>query len=252
MKSITNKYYKILGKSLNDIKISEVTELVFSTPHQNASDVMSLYSLAIQLNNPELMQMVINEHKIKNDENIKKLMREVLREYRKTLSVPKESLSLMLKHYHNALEDLCDALTEIYGHNFLTNTMTYSSTMLKQREFLVYLSEQCNDINFPIKHKGISEIKDCFSISKENSDALDILNTVHSELREVELCVYLLLKKSEGLSFSDVLCLNDNEVIKDKSYLLCIIYVFYKEPYDLLAAKSEWVRISAMDLISSK
>ena len=247
---MNKKYYNLFDKYDTDITEDDVRQKMKAGDVESLSDHISLHNIALKLDSAELLRDVYETYRITRNDNLSQIIRNLFREYRKTLDFKDESLSELIRMYPDSLEIIFSTLSEIYGYNITANILNLGNQE-KRMALFKFLSGCATDINFPLKDRSVSSIQKIFFLAKEKDDLLNIVGSSHCEMREAELLTFLNIKSSEGLLFSDILMLGDDSIIKHKAFLRAIVLVFNKEPYDLLSAKSNWIKTNALEMISN-
>lgn len=253
------KYFNILGAYAEqlsadeiDVKIQKITESLGSKHSEHDANVISLLTLACNLEDKLLFDKTIEGYFLNSTSNVDSFIRTFFRETRNTRNFLPQFVSKVIDIYPESFTTTVKILSEIHHNKFL-HTLLFSNKDFNDktfRDFLTHIAINVSHSAFPLKDLPLSLINKCFYIEKEESDALEVLKIDFSEINEVELVLYLMNKKSEGISFEQLLINLKDIDLTNESYTLAILFTYNKDPYDLLEVENEGLKKTAINLIS--
>ncbi len=253
-KPLPERYFSIAGKNLADITKEESTNIARSFIASSDIEMTSLITLLSFFDDKEDVAYAIQNNTLSNTGNLKPLIRDILREYRKTLSLPVNTLSVLIEVYYEAFQYVADIIEEIYDRLFYDYLFEDGIIKRSLEKVINLLANFADDTRFPLQRLSLSEAKKVFYKEKEHLDVLKKIKGTTSDIREIkfiEMLVFITLKKQQGLTFNEVLSLDDSSITPELEFFYSILYVYSKEPYDLLEANSQGLREMAIGVTSS-
>lgn len=256
-KRLSQRYFSIIGKNLSEVTEEEAGKIAASFEPKDEVEYASLITLLSFFDNKNDVNHAIQKHTFSVVSNIKSLIRDILRESRKTFFYPVNTLSALMDEYYEAFDIIINILEEIHNGRLFDAILTKDYENGDLIKLIYALSERVSDTTFPLRSASLSEAKNLFyKTSSKNQWARQILANSNMEessnkIRQIEVILFTEEKKRMGLSFDGILSLSDDEVFEDRAFLYTILFVYKKTPYDLLKANSKRLRNSAMEIMAS-
>lgn len=257
-KNISQRYFTIIGKSLAEISAGESHDIAHNFIPKDDNETVSLITLLSFFDNKEDVDYVVSNFILKSIGNLKPLIRDLLRESRKTQTFPINTISAIIEKYFESLEIVVDILEEIYRDNLFENIITKKNDNQSLILLIERLYSHVNDLTFPLRSLTLSSAQDVFKKRHEDDQWRCIRQAAggtgknsYFVTHPIEIILFIKDKKHHGLTFDDILSISDKDILKEDTFLYSVLFVYKKKPYDLLNAKSEWLRNSAIRIISS-
>jgi len=253
-KILSERYFSIIDKRASDISENEALSFSKTFVPSDDSDLTSLITMLSFFDNKESVDYVVNQYTYTIVGNIKSLIRDLLRESRKTKFYPVNTIVALIEKYYEAFEITGDMIDEILSgriFSVLIDDRESNASLISLIEKMVSLAD---DKRFPLHGKPLSEAKRLFY--KENDEYTRIVNQAKgiddnkAEVKAIELLLFLMIKKNNGHNFDDILALNDDDIMKEPLFMYAVLFVYKKEAYDLLRSESEWLKASAIHALT--
>ena len=203
-KVISERFFTIANKRVSEISKEEASKIAKTFLPSNDTELSSLITLLSFFDNKDDINYVVDKFTFKNTSNIKPVVRDIMRECRKTLFFCPNTLEALICKYKESLQYIIDIAEEAFPLHLLVSMMKGEKDRDIMIMDLVYImSRNANHVNFPLIDVTLKEAGEVFF---EESSKLEAINAIigkkENQIKHFETLILLNHMKRKGLTFS--------------------------------------------------
>ncbi len=249
------KFYTLVNKYANEIKEHDIDDLLFAFKAKDDTDTLSLYSIIMMFDNEALMTRAVKDNQLDTPSNLKVTFSELVREGHATGFYALNCLKALALEYDEAIPIFISSLVDYYDDDYLANVICKHEIAPSHHAMLRTLSDLLPCLHNQFKGRALcDEIKSfsgtAYTFSSKQAQQSFLL---------IALCFMLFKKRSEGMTLDTLMTLDELSTlienkslanISNKTFVIAALFVFEKTPFELLKVEADWVKTTAVELIT--